>query len=59
MPETRAATWLWFRHNIDRLLERIPEESWGRLTFFGNAFCNTEEQAEVQAFFSKLAPTDG
>ncbi len=53
MPETRAATWLWFQHNIDRLLERIPAENWGRLTFFGNAFCGTQEQAEVQAFFAE------
>jgi len=52
MPETRAATWLWFQHNIDRLLERIPADNWGRLTFFGNAFCDTREQAEVQAFFA-------
>ena len=28
MPETRDATWLWFQQNIDRVLQRVPEESW-------------------------------
>ena len=52
MPETREATWLWFQQNIDRILPRIPEDSWGRMTFVGGEFCNTEQQAEVQAFFA-------
>lgn len=51
MPETRDDTWAWFQLNMDRILLRIPEDSWGRMTFFGSAFCNTEKQAEVQAFF--------
>jgi alanyl aminopeptidase len=53
MPETRDATWLWFQQNIDRILPRIPEDSWGRMTFVGSAFCNTEKRAEVQAFFAE------
>ena len=53
MPETRDATWLWFQQNIDRILPRIPEESWGRMTFVGGEFCDTEKQDEVQAFFAK------
>jgi len=53
MPETRDATWSWFQQNIDRILPRIPEESWGRMTTVGNAFCDTEKQAEVQAFFAE------
>ena len=53
MPETRDATWLWFQQNIDRILPRIPEESWGRMTFVGGEFCNTEKQDEVEAFFAE------
>lgn len=53
MPETRNATWDWFQQNIDRILSRIPEEGWGRVTFVGNAFCNTEKQAAVEAFFTE------
>ncbi len=53
MPETRDATWLWFQQNLDLILPRIPEARWGRMTFIGNAFCNTEKQAEVQAFFAE------
>ena len=52
MPETRDATWSWFQENIDRILERIPEAGWGRVTFVGSAFCNTTKQAEVEAFFA-------
>lgn len=53
MTETRDATWLWFQKNLDRILPRIPEPGWGRMTFIGSAFCNTEKQAEVQAFFAE------
>ena len=53
MPETRDATWYWFQENMDRILPRIPEESWGRMTFVGSAFCNTEKRAEVEAFFAE------
>lgn len=53
MRETRDATWLWFQENLDRILSRMPETGWGRITFVGSAFCNTEKQAEVQAFFEK------
>jgi len=52
MPETRDATWLWFQQNIERVLARMPEDSWGRMTFIGSAFCDTGKQAEVQAYFS-------
>jgi len=52
MPETRDATWIWFRDNIDRILERVPENSWGRMTFVGDAFCDTEKKAEVEAYFA-------
>jgi len=52
MPETRDATWAWFKNTIDRILQRIPEERWGRLTFFGKAYCDTEKRDEVQAFFA-------
>jgi len=53
MPETRDATWLWFQQNMDRILSRIPEERWGRMTLVGAAFCNTEKRDEVQAFFAR------
>ena len=53
MPETRDTTWVWFQQNMDRILPRIPEESWGRMTFVGSAFCNTEKQVEVQAYFAE------
>ena len=53
MPETRAATWDWFQQNMDRILPRVPEDSWGQMTFVGDAFCNTEKQAEVEAFFAE------
>jgi len=52
MPETRDATWPWFQQNMDRILPRFPENTWGRMTFVGNEFCDTEKQAEVQAFFA-------
>ena len=57
MPETRDATWLWFQQNMDRILPRMPEDRWGRMTFVGSAFCNTEKQAEVQAFFAERVNT--
>jgi len=53
MPETRDDTWMWFQQNIERILQRIPEESWGRMTFVGTAFCNSEKHEEVQAFFAE------
>jgi alanyl aminopeptidase len=53
MPETRDATWLWFQENMERILPRVPETAWGRMTFVGAAFCDTDKQAEVQAFFAK------
>jgi len=52
MPETRDATWSWFKKNIGRILKRVPEERWGRLTFFGKAFCDTKKRAEVQDYFA-------
>jgi alanyl aminopeptidase len=52
MPETRDATWLWFQQNIERVLARMPEDSWGRMTFIGSAFCDTGKKAEVQAYFA-------
>ena len=57
MPETRDATWSWFQQNLDRILQRVPETSWGRMTYVGGAFCNTEKQAEVQAFFAERINT--
>jgi alanyl aminopeptidase len=57
MPETRDATWLWFQQNMDRILPRMPEERWGRMTFVGSAFCNIEKQAEVQTFFAERINT--
>lgn len=53
MSETRDATWLWFQQNIERILARMPEDSWGRMTFVGSAFCDTGKQAEVQAYFAE------
>ena len=53
MPETRDATWDWFQQNMDRILPRVPEDSWGQMTFVGDAFCNTEKQTEVEAFFAE------
>lgn len=52
MPETREATWKWVQENIDRILERVPEDAWGRITFVGGAFCDTGKQAEVEAYFA-------
>ncbi len=52
MQETREATWSWFQKNMPQILERIPEERGGRMTFIGNAFCDPAKKAEVQAFFS-------
>jgi alanyl aminopeptidase len=52
MPETRDATWAWFQQNIERILRRIPEDRWGRITSLGGAFCNKEKQAEVREFFA-------
>lgn len=51
MEETRDATWTWFQQNMDRILPRVPETSWGRMAFIGGAFCDVEKQAEVKAFF--------
>ena len=53
MTETRDATWLWFQQNMDRILLRVPEARWGRMTFVGGEFCNSEKQTEVQAFFAE------
>jgi alanyl aminopeptidase len=53
MQETREATWLWFQQNLERILERVPENSWGQMAFIGSAFCTTEKQAEVQTFFAE------
>jgi alanyl aminopeptidase len=52
MKETRDGAWQWFQQNIDRVLQRVPEAGWGRLTAVGQAFCNAEKQAEVEAFFA-------
>lgn len=57
MQETRDATWLWFQQNMDRILERVPEHSWGQMTIIGRAFCNTEKKTEVQAFFAEHIDT--
>ena len=52
MPQTRDATWVWFQENMDEILKRYPEDVWGRMAFVGSTFCNTEKQAEVEAFFA-------
>jgi hypothetical protein len=52
MSETRDASWLWFQQNLERILPRIPEPGWGRMTFVGGAFCDSEKQAEVAEFFA-------
>ena len=57
MEETRDANWLWFQQNLDRILERVPEHSWGRMAIFGSTFCTIEKQAEVQAFFAERIDT--
>ena len=57
MAETRDATWLWFRQNLDRILARIPKNSWGQVAFVGASFCDEEKQAEVQAFFEERIET--
>ncbi len=51
--ETRGATWQWFQQNIDRILKRVPEHRWGRMTEVGGAFCDAEKRAEVETFFGK------
>jgi alanyl aminopeptidase len=57
MQETRDVTWLWFQDNLHQILKRIPESGWGRMTFVGSAFCDTEKQAEVEAFFADRVDT--
>jgi len=51
-PETRDATWTWFTKNIDRVLQRIPEDRQGRLTFFGKTFCSEEKKTQVETWFA-------
>lgn len=53
MVETRDATWLWFQQNIDKILERVPEARWGRMTVVGSAFCDSAKQAEIEGFFGE------
>jgi alanyl aminopeptidase len=53
MAETRGATWEWFQQNIDKILERIPEAAWGRMTMVGSAFCDVEKQIEIEDFFGE------
>jgi alanyl aminopeptidase len=57
MPETRDATWSWFQENIDRILIRVPEERWGKMTLVAKTFCNTEKQAEVRDYFAERIDT--
>jgi len=53
MVETRDDTWEWFQQNIDKILERVPEAAWGRMTMVGDAFCDAEKQAEIDEFFGE------
>jgi alanyl aminopeptidase len=53
MNETRERTWEWFKQNMDRILPRVPETAWGRMTFVGAAFCDEDKRKEVDAFFSE------
>jgi len=53
MEETRDATWEWFQQNFERILKRIPEHRWGRMTSVGSAFCDAGKRAEIEAFFSQ------
>ncbi len=52
MDETRDASWAWFEENMDQILERYPEDRWGRFAFYGTTFCNAEKKAAVQAFYA-------
>jgi alanyl aminopeptidase len=53
MMETRDATWEWFQQNMDKILERVPESAWGRMTAVGSAFCDSGKQAEIEEFFTE------
>lgn len=53
MEETRDANWQWFQQNIEQILKHVPEYRWGRMTVIGNAFCDSEKQGEVEAFFGE------
>jgi len=53
MVETRDATWEWFQQNMDKILERVPEARWGRMTAVGGAFCDSGKQAEIEDFFAE------
>ena len=53
MPETRDATWAWLQQNLDGIFTRMPEPSWGQITFVGSAFCDSAKRAEIETFFAE------
>jgi alanyl aminopeptidase len=52
MPETRDATWSWIQQNLDGVLARMPEPSWGRIASIGRTFCDVNNKDEVEAYFA-------
>jgi len=58
--ENRAALWQWARDNFERIVDRIPNWSRGRLASIANGFCSLERRAEVVEFFTpRIAALEG
>ena len=58
--ETRAGLWQWARDNFDRILNRIPTWSRGRLVFIASGFCSAGRRTEVKKFFApRIAALEG
>ena len=53
LPETRDATWTWLQQNLDGIFARMPEPSWGQITYVGSAFCDSAKRAEIETFFAE------
>jgi len=49
-PENRAAAWVWFKENFDRVKERMPPYNRAGLVGVGSYFCSPAEAADYEAF---------
>ncbi|HET6655527.1 MAG TPA: M1 family metallopeptidase [Gammaproteobacteria bacterium] len=61
-PETRAATWDWFKTNYSKLIDVLPQHFSGivALPAVAGAFCSDKKAAEVKDFFKdKIAAYPG
>ncbi|HET7569568.1 MAG TPA: M1 family metallopeptidase [Gammaproteobacteria bacterium] len=52
-PETREATWQWFKKNFKQAVARVSADHMGRLPMIAEAFCSDKKAEEVKNF---LAP---